>query len=186
MSSRTRASSPGGGSIALYMHDLYSESGAWFTASAILGGTGIVYYNPIQVPFKMTINGVGVFNGLANTGNRYVAFYDSAALAPVHRLAASLLTATTGTRRRQLTLFTASIQVDPGLYFLAFEGDTNPDELYQNSNIDSSARMDPLNINNGLPFYEESIGFGVPPAIATPALEDTRLYVMWANVVSVP
>ncbi|OYD16936.1 hypothetical protein CH330_01320 [candidate division WOR-3 bacterium JGI_Cruoil_03_51_56] len=157
-----------------FMREIYSDSGRSFTGSSVHSNNREITYNPYQIPFIMTVDGIIMSHSNVGAGNQYVAVYDSLNYAPVNRLAVSVSIASAGIRQKQFFPFTTPVQLVPGIYFGVHESDNATDNYMLCSTADMTARIDPPNINNGLPFYYEdhpTAAYGIPPLVATPLFQ---------------
>ena len=176
-----------------YKREIYSDTGRTFTAQRAHGTGREITYNPYQIPFTTTVDGIIMAHGSVAAGNQYVAIYNNVNYAPVNRLAVSVSIASAGIDQKQFFPFTAPVQLTPGIYFGAHESDNTTDNFMACSTSNVSARMNPASINNGLPFYYEdhpTVAYGVPPPVATPLFQGsaTRQMPWWQmlRIISIP
>lgn len=126
----------------------------------------LVCYAPIQIPYTVTLDALGLINLDVAAGSCYLALYSSAGEQPTQRLAVTDLTAKSGINRKQLIAI-SDTSIAGGLYFVAYINNSALDKILHISN--ASPMINPANITNGLNWYEETLGaFGPPPAAATP------------------
>lgn len=126
----------------------------------------LVCYAPIQIPYTVTLDALGLINLDVAAGSCYLALYSSAGEQPTQRLAVTALTAKSGTNRKQLIAI-PDTSIAGGLYFVAYINNSALDRILRITNL--APMIQPANITNGLNWYEETLGaFGSPPAVATP------------------
>lgn len=145
-----------------------------------------VYYSPLIIKHPVTIDRLGINWGNPAANNFYLAIYDSALGAPVNRLGVTANTAAAGIdQKQQVALTVASLLVNPGLYFLA---NIHSDfaEAFR-CNQTTFTIMNPAGVADGPSWYREDlVGYGIPPAVATPVQQYDHPVLLWVQVLSVP
>lgn len=126
-----------------------------------------LHYSPIDIPERMTVDGIIVLHDAVAAGNLYVALYDATDEAPVNRLAVSANTPVNGINRKQCVLFTTSIQITRGYHFISMVPD-DVDSYYVGVPAIAAA-YNPAGMDHGPLHYQEDLGaFIIPPVVATP------------------
>lgn len=95
--------------------------------------TARVYLLPINIPYVVTVDAVVVVYRDPAAGNRKAALYNDGTVADIPTggalLASSPSGAKPGTNRKDEVVFSASIQLTPGLYWMAWVSDENTTRL---------------------------------------------------------
>jgi hypothetical protein len=171
----------GKASYSRYIKTLWGQYNSFQTLPA-----NLIQYSPIEIPYTLTIDRIGVVHGGTAGGNFYVAIYDSLNEAPVNRLAVSASTpCNAANTKQQVAIVPATLRLIPGLYYLALEADNAGDDYEAYS--DQYRR--PADINNGPSWYEQNLGgYVVPPAIAIPAFVSNyaKIFFQWVRVLGIP
>ena len=170
----------------LYKRYIASIGGFQLDTSAAIALAGRIYYCLLEIPFKLTIDGIGCLHSGVAAGNLFLAIYDSVDEAPKNRLGVTVDTPASGINQKQLiALSGGNLQLNPGLYFLALHVDNNTDTYW--SNVESWNIINPSNINHGPSLYNQDQTYGAPPVTATPLQDGSeRPYCLFVRVTSVP
>jgi hypothetical protein len=170
-------------SFSRYIQTLWSKG--FETAQAL--NTNNIYYSPIEIPYTLTIDRLGLTHGGVAAGQFYMAIYDSLNEAPVNRIGVSASTVCAGiNQKEQVPLTIGNLQLTPGCYFLAVESNNNTDTFLA---YNADWWRFPANVNHGPSWYQENLGgYIVPPAVAIPVFVDLyeRMFIMWVRVASIP
>lgn len=165
--------------------DRYIESPSPFgyIGQSAANAANNVFYMPMIVKQRCTVDGVIKYNSNPCSGKVYVALYETSGELPTNRLAISVQTAIAGVDQKQFIPFTVTLTIDPGYYYIAIVDDSL-------ENHGQCAAVNPFylpgNVNNGpVCCYEAN---AVPPAVATPSYSDQAARTMWGllRVSSVP
>lgn len=140
-----------------------------------------ISYAPIEIPYRVTVDRIGIINGNPGPGNRRLAIYTSTGEQPDDLIVESASEASNGANQKQQNTI-ADTTLNPGYNFLAFNNDTNNVWI---GGFGIAAFGSPANVNHGPSWFIENQAYGAFPAQATPTFT-TMLALLWLRVKSIP